>query len=116
MLLSQGRFWRAVVTKDRAGVVLTIVKEMLTDENAQLKDLKVEVPLSKWSILVKHVHSDRKLLGGILLDHASHKDLVAVAVGNDRILMDLQRVIWDGTAVLVEDALLVLVPADAEPR
>ena len=81
-----------------------------------MKDLKVEVPLGKWNVLVKHVHSDRKLLGGILLDYASHKDLVAVGVGNDRILMDLQRVILDGTAVLVEDALLILVPADADAR
>ncbi len=116
MLLSQGRFWRAGLCKDRSGILLTVSKEMLTDENSQLKDLKVEVPLGKWNVLVKHVHSDRKLLGGILLDYASHKDLVAVGVGNDRILMDLQRVILDGTAVLVEDALLLLVPADVDAR
>ncbi|MBW2712122.1 MAG: hypothetical protein JRC77_00045 [Deltaproteobacteria bacterium] len=114
MLLSQGRMWRAMTRKDEAGIVLSVAKEALSDEFYELKDLKIEVPLAKWNLLVKYVHSDRKLLGGVLLDLASHKDLVAVAVGNERILSDLQRVIWDGTAVLVEEEFLSLTPRESD--
>jgi len=104
------------LNKDTSGVVLSVLKEQLSDEFYELKDLKIEVPLAKWNGVLKHSLSDRKLLGGILLDHASHKGLVSVAIGNDRMLSDLQRVICEGTAFLVEEEFLVLVGVEAKPR
>jgi len=96
--------------------VLSVLKEQLSDEFYELKDLRIEVPLAKWNGVLKHSLSDRKLLGGILLDHASHKGLVAMAIGNDWMLSDLQRVICEGTAFLVEEEFLVLVVSEVKPR
>jgi hypothetical protein len=58
--------------------------------------------------VVKHASSDRKLLGGLLLDFARHKDRVSAAVGSDRLLSELRRVILDATAVCVEEGVLAL--------
>jgi len=114
VLVSQGRFWRAALNKDASAVVLSVFKDALNDEFYDLKDLKLEVPLGKWNGVVKYVLSDRKLLGGMLLDHANHKGLVAVSIGNDRILTDLQRVIWEGTSLLIEEGLLALVTVESK--
>ena len=69
--------------------------------------------MAKWTLVVKNVHSGRKLLGGLLLDFAKHKDRVSEAVGNDRLLAELQRVVVDATAALVEAEALVLASMDA---
>ncbi len=88
--------------------MLSTAKGPLAEGNPELKELKIEIPLSKWCLVVKHVHSDRKLLGGILLDFAKHKERVSAAVGNDRLYSELQRVILDATVSLVEVGQLVL--------
>jgi hypothetical protein len=60
---------------------------------------------------VKHVHSDRKLLGGLLLDFANNKERVGAAVGNDRLLAELRRILLESTIVLVEEEAVVIVDA-----
>jgi len=111
MLLAQSRLWRAVRAKGAGGVVLSLQKEGLAEDEHELRDLRFEVPLARWNAVVKHLLRDRKLLGGILLDSASHKDLVATAIGSDRLLAELQRVALEATAALVEAEVLVLSPA-----
>jgi hypothetical protein len=101
-LLGQARIWRATLTKNLDGVVLETVKAPLAEDNPDLKELKIEIPLGKWGLVVKHVQSDRKLLGGVLLEFAKHKERVSAAVGNDRLYSELQRVILDATVTLVE--------------
>jgi hypothetical protein len=114
MVLAQGRFWRASVRKGSAAVTLAILRESLPEELEEVRDLKIEVPFEDWHRVVKQIRSDRKLLGGILLDFAKNKDHLSVAVGSDRLFQALQRVVHDATAALVEEGVLVLVPATAE--
>lgn len=117
MLLAQSRSWRAVRAgrgKGASGVVLSLQKEGLAEDELPLRDLRFDVPLARWNAVVKHLVRDRKLLGGILLDAASHKDLVAAAIGSDRLLAELQRVTLEATAALVEAEVLALSPATKE--
>ena len=114
MVLAQGRFWRASVRKGNAAVVLSILRESLPAELEEVRDLKIEVPLEDWRRVVRQVRSDRKLLGGILLDFAKNKDHLSVAVGSDRLYQALQRVVHDATVALVEEGVLALVPVVAE--
>ena len=62
--------------------------------------------------MVKHVRSDRKLLGGILLDFAKDKELVSLAVANDRLFGELQQIVLETTASLVETGGLSLTVVD----
>jgi hypothetical protein len=89
-------------------IALDIAKGALNESSSELRELKVEVPLAKWSLVVKNVQSDRKLLGGVLLEFAKHKERVSEAVGNDRLYLELQRVIVDATLALVEAEALTL--------
>ena len=114
MLLAQGRFWRASMTKSSGCVSLEILKGALPEDLYELRDLKFEVPFAKWNLVVKNVHSGRKLLGGLLLDFAKHKDRVSAAVGSDRLLAELQRVVLDATTALIEAEALVLAATEAE--
>lgn len=114
MLLAQGRFWKASLAKGTSAVMLETFKASLPPDLYELKDLKIEVPLAKWNLGVKHVHSDRKLLGGMLLGFANNKDRVSAAVGNERLLTELRRVILESTIVLVEEGVVVI--ADAKPK
>ena len=114
MLLTQGRYWRAVLGKSAASVQLSVQREGLGEELHELRDLRFDVPLARWNGVVKHASTDRKLLGGLLLDFASQKDLVAAVVGSDRLLSELQRVVLDATATLVEEGALVLRTASEE--
>ncbi|HVP29916.1 MAG TPA: hypothetical protein VMW35_12245 [Myxococcota bacterium] len=114
MLLAQSKAWRATCPKGATGVVLSLQKEGLVDDELDLRDLRFELPLARWNALVKNVLRDRKLLGGILLDFASHKDLVATVIGNDRLLAELQRVALEATAALVEAEVLALCPAQKD--
>lgn len=113
MLLAQGRYWRATFTRGAEALVLELRKAALPEELQELRDMRVEVPLEKWNLVVKHVHSDRKLLGGVMLDFARHKDRVSAAMSSDRLLAELRRVVLDATAASVEEGVLVLAPADA---
>ncbi len=91
-------------------VGLDIPKGALNDGSSELRELKIEVPLAKWGLVVKNVQSDRKLLGGVLLEFAKQKERVGTAVGNDRLYLELQRVIMDATLALVEAGALTLTP------
>ena len=108
MTLTQGRYWRASLVRDF--VVIEVLRSSLPDELASLRDLRFEVPLGAWNRVVKHVHSDRKLLGGLLLDFANNKDRVSAAIGSDRLLTEFQRIILDSTATLVGEEILALSP------
>ncbi len=91
-------------------VGLEIAKGALSEGSSELRELKIEVPLAKRSLVVKNVQSDRKLLGGVLLEFAKHKERVSAAVGNDRLYLELQRVIIDATLALLETGVLMLTP------
>jgi hypothetical protein len=110
MLLARGKTWRAKWIKGTGMVGLDIVKSALNEGSSELRELKIEIPLAKWSLVVKNVQSDRKLLGGVLLEFAKHKERVSAAVGNDRLYLELQRVIMDATLTLVEAEALTLTP------
>ncbi len=110
MQLARGKTWRARWIKGTGMVGLDIAKSALNEGSSELRELKIEVPLAKWSLVVKNVQSDRKLLGGVLLEFAKHKERVSAAVGNDRLYLELQRVIMDATLALVEAGVLTLTP------
>lgn len=114
MLLAQGKHWSVTLAKGATAVVLTLLRDALPEELAELRGFRVEVPLPRWNGVVKHLLSDRKLLGGIVLDFANQKDQVATAIGTDRLLAELQRVALEATAALVEAEVLVLAPVAAE--
>ena len=110
MLLACGKTWRARWIKGTSMVGVEIVKGALNEGSSELRELKIEIPLAKWSLVVKNVQSDRKLLGGVLLEFAKHKERVSAAVGNDRLYLELQRVIIDATLALLEAGALMLTP------
>jgi hypothetical protein len=114
VLLAQGRFWRASLVKGAGTVALEIFKASLPEDLYELKDMRIEVPLAKWNLVVKHTHSDRKLLGGLLLDFAKNKERVSAAVGNDRLLVELRRIVLETTVVLVEEEVVVIADASAK--
>ncbi len=93
-------------------VEIAIIREGLPGELRDLREFRFEIPLEKWNRMVKHVRSDRKLLGGILLDFAKDKDLVSLAVGNDRLFGELQQIVLDATASLIETGGLSLTVVD----
>jgi hypothetical protein len=111
MLLAHGRFWRASTTKDADAVAIEIVKSALPEELYELRELRIEVPLAKWNLVLKNAHSDRKLLGGLLLDFAKSKGRVSAAVASDRLFGELQRIILDTTVTLVEAGVVVIAEA-----
>jgi hypothetical protein len=114
MLLAQGRLWRATLARDDV-VALGVLRDPLPAELQELRDLRIEVPLDRWNLVVRNVCCDRKLLGGVLLDFANTKDAVAVAVASDRSFVELQRVVLEATTQLVEQGRLVLsVPGGEE--
>ena len=114
MLLAQGRFWRSATRRGTGSITLELRRTALPEELQELRDLRIVVPLDKWNRVLKHVHSDRKLLGGLLLDFARHKDRVGSAVASDRLFSELCRVILEATASAVEEGLLEVVPASHE--
>jgi hypothetical protein len=107
VLLARSRSWEARLAKQ--AVVVSLAKEAQTET---LPGLVVDIPLDKWNRVVKHVRSDRKLIGGILLDFAKHKEHVSTAVAQDRLFFELQRVILDATTSLVEKGHLSLIAVD----
>ena len=114
MVLAQGRFWRASVRKGRSAVTLSILRESLPAEFEEVRTLRIEVPFEDWHRVVRQIRSDRKLLGGILLDFAKNKDHLVVAMASDRLFVALQRVVRDATLALLEEGVLALVPKAAE--
>ena len=112
MLLAKGRFWKVSYTKASGQVVLSMHRDSLPDDLRELRELRIEVPLDRWNRVVKHARSDRKLLGGILLDFATHKDQVGISVSNDRLFFELQRALVDSTVALIEAGYLSLAAVD----
>jgi len=95
--------------------VFEVLKGSLPEEIYELRDLRIEVPLQKWTRVVKNVNSDRKLLGGLLLDFARQKEKVGGVVTSDRLLAEFRRVVLDATVALVEaEAIELSIAADKE--
>jgi len=111
-MLAQGRYWRASLSKAGDSVVLALIRESLPEEMRDLKEFGIEIPLVKWNRVLKNVRTDRKLLGGVLFDFAKQKDHVSVAVGNDRLFGELQRLVLDASAAMVETGVLTLAVVD----
>jgi len=105
VLLSQGRYWKSSYVKATRTIALSLERDATVED---LRQLQIEIPLEMWNKIVKYVRSDRKLLGGILLDFAKHKDQVGVAVSSDRLFFELQRTLVDSTVSLVETGTLSL--------
>ena len=114
MVVAHGRFWRVAYSRKRDAASFSL--EAAPGEVEELEGFKLELPLARWNAVLKHGESDRKLLGGILLDLAGAKEQVARVVANDRLLTDLQRVLRDATVALVEAGALVVAPAAGEGK
>lgn len=112
MQLASGRHWQASFSRKRGTVLLAL--DDLPEELAELEGFEVELPLARWNAVVRNADSDRKLLGGVLLDGATAKDRVAKVVGSDPILSELQRIVRDVTVALVEAGIAVIAPAEEE--
>lgn len=98
-------------------MVLSLLREGLPAELADLVGLELEVPLSRWADVVRQLRLDRKLLGGVLLGFAREEEKLHRAIASDRLLGELQRVLTETTLTLVEDGSLRLDPpptGDAE--
>ncbi len=108
MLLARGRFWNVALSKTEDIVVLSLLRDYLPEDLRELRELKIEVPLGSWNRVLKQARTDRKLLGGIMLDFTKQKDQLSVAVGSDRLFSELQCLVLDATASLVELAALTL--------
>ncbi len=112
MPLARGRFWNVALSKAEDTVVLSLLRDSLPEEYRELRELKIEVPLESWNRVQKHARTDRKLLGGIMLDLTKQKDQLSAAVGSDRLFSELQSVVTDATITLVEMAALTLTQVD----
>ena len=112
MLLARGRFWNVALSKGEDIVVISLLRDWLPEEFRELRELKIEVPLASWNRLLKHARTDRKLLGGIMLDFTKQKEQLPTAVGSDRLFSELQSVVVNATASLVESAVLTLTVVD----
>jgi hypothetical protein len=97
-------------------VVFELLKGSLPEDIYELRDLRIEVPLDRWNRVVKNVSSDRKLLGGLLLDFARNKEKVGGVVSSDRLLGEFRRVVLDATVALVEAEALVLSLAEKSEK
>jgi len=100
------------MSKGADEIVLSLQRDCLSEDLQELRELKIEVPLESWNRVVKHARIDRKLLGGIVLDFTKQKDQLSAAMGSDRLYVELQRVVLDATASLVENGSLTLSAVD----
>ena len=114
MLVAQGRYWNARLQRKARSVRIQIEGERLPEELADLRDFRIEVGLERWQRLVRTVHSDRKLLGGVLLETAHPEELLSRVIATDRLAIELQRIIVDATIALVEADAIEVVPAPTE--
>ncbi len=108
MLLARGRFWNVALSKDEGVVALSVLRDSLPEDFRELRELKIDVPLESWNRVLKYARTDRKLLGGIMLDFTKQKDQLSLALGRDRLFCELQCAVLDATASLVEVAALTL--------
>ncbi len=108
MILARGTLWRVEQNGDQ--IVVDLQKPSIPDELREIRDARFDVPLARWNLVIKNVHSDRKLLGGILLDFAKDKERVNLVVASDRLLVELRRCLVDATVALLEEESLALQP------
>lgn len=108
MLLAQNRYWRVTRGKSSPGIVIALEKEELPDEWREFKDFRLEIPVDRWNRVVKHVRTDRKLLGGVVLEFATQEKQLPIVLSHDRLYGELQRVVQDATSTLVETGALAL--------
>lgn len=116
MLLSQNRHWRATRGKAASEIVLALEREELPEDWRDFKDFRLEIPVERWNRVVKHVRTDRKLFGGVVLEFANQEDQLGAVLGHDRLFGDLQRVVQDATSSLVESGALALMAVDLSPE
>ncbi|MAG30819.1 MAG: hypothetical protein CL908_08020 [Deltaproteobacteria bacterium] len=112
MLLAQNRSWRITRAKTATEIVVCLEKEELPDDWRDFRDFRLEIPVDRWNRVVKHVRSDRKLLGGVVLEFANQEDQLPIVLGHDRLFGELQRVVQDATSTLVESGALALTVVD----
>ena len=112
MLLSQNRHWRVTRGKTATEVVVALEKEELPEDWREFRDFRLEIPVDRWNRVVKHVRTDRKLFGGVVLEFANQEDQLPVVLGQDRLYGELQRVVQDATSTLVESGALALTVVD----
>ena len=106
MIVARGTCWR--IDRQKTNVVVDLQKASLPQEFYELREARFEVPLEKWNLVVKNVRSDRKLLGGVLLDYAKDKERVNLVVGSDRLMAEFRRCVVDATVALLEEECLML--------
>lgn len=116
MLLSQNRHWRVTRGKTASEVVVCLEKEELPEDWRNFKEFRLEIPVDRWNRVVKHVRSDRKLFGGVVLEFANQQDQLSAVLSQDRLFGDLQRVVQDATSTLVEMGALALTVVDVGPE
>ncbi len=116
MLLAQNRYWRATRGRSASEVVLVLEKEELPEDWRDFKDFRLEIPVDRWNRVVRHVRTDRKLFGGVVLEFANQQDQLGAVLGHDRLYGDLQRVVQDATSSLVETGALALSAVDLAPE
>ncbi|HKK51325.1 MAG TPA: hypothetical protein VKA74_07050 [Myxococcota bacterium] len=112
MLLAQNRFWRVTRGKSASQIVVSLEKEELPEDWREFKDFRLEIPVDRWNRVVKHVRTDRKLLGGVVLEFATQEKQLPAVLGHDRLFGELQRVVQDATSMLVETGALALTVVD----
>jgi len=108
VLLSQNRHWRVTRGKSAAEIVVCLEKEELPEDWRDFKDIRLEIPVDRWNRVIKHVRSDRKLFGGVVLEFTNLQEQLSAVLSHDRLYGDLQRVLQDATSTLVESGTLAL--------
>jgi hypothetical protein len=116
LLLSQNRYWRVTRAKTASEIVLSLETEELPEDWRDFKDFRLEIPVERWNRVVKHVRTDRKLFGGVVLEFASQEEQLPAVLGHDRLYGELQRVVQDATSSLVESGALSLAAVDFSPE
>ncbi len=110
-MLARGRLWLAELPKGGASVAITLERDAVPRELGELADFRIEVPLREWRRLLRMLHGDRKLLGGLLLDFARQKDRLSAVIANDRLYLGLVEILAEATLALIErEALELIVP------
>ena len=116
MLLSQNRHWRVTRAKSAGEVVISLEKKDLPEDWRDFKDFRLEIPVDRWNRVVKHVRTDRKLFGGIVLEFANQEEQLPAILSHDRLYGDLRSVVQEATSSLVESGVLALAAVDLSPE
>jgi hypothetical protein len=113
-MLARGRLWLAELPKGGTSVAITLERDAAPRELGEQAEFRIEVPLREWRRLLRLLHADRKLLGGLLLDFARQKDRLSAVIGSDRLYLGLVEILAEATLALIErDALELVVPEGA---